>query len=79
MHETMVKVLELSSIIEKEKSSSENYLNSNKKFVTYRFSLIIVENSRYNWNNCLFLLKMLLLNHGFHLLCGENSVKLLLF
>ena len=40
----MVRVLELSSIIEKEKSSSENYCNSKKYLSTYRFSLIIIGN-----------------------------------
>ena len=47
MHETIVRVLKLPSIIEKEKRESENYLNSIKKLATYRFSLIIVENWKF--------------------------------
>ena len=47
MHETIVRVLELSSIIEKEKWSSENYLTVTKQLATYRLSLIVVENWKF--------------------------------
>ena len=47
MHETIARILELSSIIGNKKVSSENYLNSNKELATYRFSLIIVGNWKF--------------------------------
>ena len=47
MHETIVRVLELSSITEKEKWSSENNLSGNKYSATYRLTLIIVENWKF--------------------------------